>query len=113
MAPRPIPQTTPTPTVYSFVRHGETEHNRRGVIQGSGSDGELNARGREQARAVARRLESEPIDSFYASPLVRAKTTVEIFASPHGPLSRTYRTDFREMDWGAFKGAPPAVPRFA
>ncbi|HYG15236.1 MAG TPA: histidine phosphatase family protein, partial [Bacteroidia bacterium] len=35
-------------TIY-LVRHGETEFNRMGIVQGSGVDSELNETGRKQA----------------------------------------------------------------
>jgi len=37
-------------TIY-FIRHGETEYNKLGIVQGSGVDSELNENGRAQAQA--------------------------------------------------------------
>ncbi|MFM8374363.1 MAG: histidine phosphatase family protein, partial [Bacteroidota bacterium] len=34
-----------------FIRHGETDFNRQGIIQGRGVDSDLNETGRQQARA--------------------------------------------------------------
>ncbi|MBI2910476.1 MAG: histidine phosphatase family protein [Chloroflexi bacterium] len=57
-----------------LVRHGETEWNRSERVQGS-SDVELNERGRAQAEAVARALQSKAVAGVYSSPLKRALQT--------------------------------------
>lgn len=106
-----FPQTADAATTLYLVRHGETEHNRRGIIQGGGVDSELNAAGRAQAKALAQRLRSVSIDTLYASTLQRAKQTADILARPHDPLSRTYLRDLSEMDWGVFEGEPPSEER--
>ena len=103
--------TVNAPTTLYLVRHGETEHNRRNIIQGGGVDSELNAAGRAQAEALARRLRSVSFDALYASTLRRARQTADILARPHEPLSRTYLRDLSEMDWGVFEGAPPSPER--
>jgi len=108
-----IPFVPDDPTVFYFVRHGETEHNRQGIVQGGGIDSVLNDAGRAQAQALAQRLESVDIDTLYASTLQRAKQTAELLAPPHEPLSRTYLRDLNEMNWGVFEGEPPSAERDA
>jgi len=105
--------TVDAPTTLYLVRHGETEHNRRNIIQGGGVDSELNAAGRAQAEALARRLRSVSFDALYASTLRRARQTADILARPHEPLSRTHLHDLSEMDWGVFEGEPPSEERDA
>ncbi len=105
------PSTVESPTTLYLVRHGETEYNRRGIIQGGGVDSELNAAGRAQARALAERLQSVSADALYASTMQRAKQTAKILAQPHEPMSRTYLRDLSEMDWGIFEGEPPSEER--
>ena len=105
--------TVDAPTTLYLVRHGETEHNRRNIIQGGGVDSELNAAGRDQAEALARRLRSVSFDALYASTLQRARQTADILARPHEPLSRTHLHDLSEMDWGVFEGEPPSEERDA
>ena len=105
--------TVDAPTTLYLVRHGETEHNRRNIIQGGGVDSELNAAGRAQAEALARRLRSVSFDALYASTLQRARQTADILARPHEPLSRTHLRDLSEMDWGVFEGEPPSEERDA
>lgn len=106
-----LPRTTDADTTLYLVRHGETEYNRRGIIQGGGVDSTLNAAGRGQAEALAQRLRTVSFDALYASTLQRAQQTADILARPHEPLSRTYLRDLSEMDWGRFEGEPPSPER--
>ena len=89
-------------TVIYLVRHGETVDNARQVMQGQ-TQGELNERGREQARQVAERLAGEHIDAVVASDLQRAVQTAEMIAVRHG-LPVTTTPLLRERDWGSFTG---------
>lgn len=89
-------------TIIYLVRHGETVDNARQIMQGQ-TQGELNERGREQARLVAERLSAEPIDAVVSSDLHRAVQTAEIIAAPHG-LSVLTSPLLRERDWGSFTG---------
>ncbi len=89
-------------TTILLVRHGETVDNARQIMQGQ-TQGELNERGREQARQVAERLAEDPVDVIIASDLRRAIQTAEIIAAPHGlPVVTTPL--LRERDWGGFTG---------
>jgi len=89
-------------TTIFLVRHGETIDNARQIMQGQ-TQGELNEKGREQARQVAERLSVEPVDAVVASDLNRAIQTAEIIAAPHGLPVRTTKL-LRERDWGSFTG---------
>jgi len=96
------------PPLY-FVRHGETEWNRDRRIQGR-IDIPLNAAGRAQAAAVARRLK-ELVDApasvdFYASPLARTRETMAPILSGFGvPETRAhYDERLVERGFGAFDG---------
>ena len=67
-----------------LIRHGETDWNNEGRMQGS-IDTPLNARGIEQAQRVAERLTAEErIDVLYTSPLARARLTAEIIGQACG-----------------------------
>ena len=61
---------TPAVVVY-IVRHGETEENRRAIIQGQ-KDTELNDAGRTQAYQVAGALEKVCFKKAWSSDLRRA-----------------------------------------
>jgi probable phosphoglycerate mutase len=88
-----------------FVRHGQTDANRNGVLLGR-LDPPLNDAGREQATAVAARVSRlEPV-RVMTSPLVRAVETAEIVAS--ACARREIEVDARliEVDYGEYDGLP-------
>jgi broad specificity phosphatase PhoE len=72
-----------------LVRHGETDHNVARRIQGPLLDDPLNARGAQQAEALARRFAAERekglrLAAVYSSPLKRAWMTAEAVARAAG-----------------------------
>jgi len=85
-----------------LARHGETDWNRDGRLQGW-SDPPLNAAGRAQARALAERLRATPFDAVYASDLRRAFETAEIVATSHG-VPVVPDPGLREVDIGSWSG---------
>ena len=89
-------------TTTILVRHGETVDNARQIMQGQ-TQGELNDKGRDQARQVAQRLACEQLDAVVASDLRRAIQTAEIIATLHGMTVQTTPL-LRERDWGGFTG---------
>ena len=97
-----------------FARHGETAYNAENRLQGQ-RDTSLNARGREQARAIGgtlRTLLGPEIDrldeaqAFFASPLERARETMEIARDAMGLTPKRYRLDpvLKEMSFGVWEG---------
>lgn len=89
-------------TTLLLVRHGETVDNVLQIMQGQ-TQGELNEKGREQAREVCSRLEDEAIDVFISSDLKRSLDTCRIIAEPHKAEVITTPL-LRERDWGSFTG---------
>jgi broad specificity phosphatase PhoE len=89
-------------TTLLFVRHGETDWNSERRWQGH-ADVPLNARGREQARALAERLAGERVDAIYTSDLSRARETAEAVAA-HLDLEVVVDPDLREIDVGPLEG---------
>jgi probable phosphoglycerate mutase len=89
-----------------LVRHGETDWNAAGRIQGH-SDTPLNAAGRQQARQAAQRLAREPIRALYSSDLARAFETATIIGEPLG-LTVVTSTRLRERRYGAWEGLTAA-----
>lgn len=90
---------TPSPSTFvAFIRHGDTDWNRRGLIQGS-SDIELDEEGRATVAAWRVPPDLEGFD-WLASPMKRAYQTAEILAG------RACPTDARlvEMCWGGWEG---------
>ena len=96
------------PTIY-FIRHGETDWNAEARLQGQ-RDVPLNDLGRVQAEEAGRRLRElvgRPEDLDYvASPLGRARETMERLREAIGLHPSAYRTDerLRELTFGAWEG---------
>jgi len=92
------------PTTLYLIRHGQTEYNRMGLLQGRGIDAPLDQLGQEQSYAVARYLKKEKIDHVYSSSLSRARNTAEIIAAELDlPLSGSF-PDLDEMHFGIAEG---------
>ena len=94
--------------VFYFVRHGETDYNRDRIVQGRRINSALNATGRAQAAALARRLADVPFDAIYASTLDRATETARIIAAEHADVPLHRLADLEEMSWGIYEGEPPS-----
>ena len=96
------------PLIY-FVRHGQTDYNAAKRIQGT-LEIPVNGKGREQARRngglLAELIEEKKRFDFVASPLLRARQTMEIVRETMGLPAQGYRTDDRlkEIDFGAWAG---------
>lgn len=93
-----------------LFRHGETEWNAAGRIQGR-LDSPLTARGREQARAMGLALKATAGAAcadmlLYASPLGRVRETVTLAAEAAGLDIASCRFDdmLREVSWGDWDG---------
>jgi broad specificity phosphatase PhoE len=86
-----------------IVRHGETEENKKNIIQGH-LHGTLSELGKEQTRKLAERLKDEKIDLILSSDLDRAKHTAEEIAKFHPKTLIELRKELRERNWGEFQG---------
>jgi probable phosphoglycerate mutase len=97
-----------------FARHGETAYNAESRLQGQ-LDTPLNARGREQARAIGGTLRSlvgaeidrlDQAQAFFASPLERARETMEIARAAMGLEPKRYHVDavLKELSFGVWEG---------
>jgi broad specificity phosphatase PhoE len=89
-------------TTLLLVRHGETDWNAEGRLQGH-TDRPLNDYGRRQAQELAERLAGEGADAIYASDLKRATETAEIVGARLG-LPVVIDADLREKNWGNWEG---------
>jgi broad specificity phosphatase PhoE len=85
-----------------LVRHGESEGNAGGIVQGRLDFG-LTARGMEQARLAAEYLAGHSLDRLASSPLRRARETAEVFAERLG-LPLEFDDALQEYDMGAVSG---------
>ena len=86
-----------------LVRHGETEWNRVGRVQGR-SDIPLNDTGRAQARETGRRLADGAFDAIVASPLSRAAETARIIADELRTPDVELIDALVERDYGGAEG---------
>ena len=84
-----------------LVRHGQTEWNQLGRIQGR-TDIPLNDTGIMQARAAGEWLSQRRIDAVYSSPMQRAFDTATEIARPHG-LPVISLDDIIEIDFGLWE----------
>ena len=92
---------------FYYLRHGETDTNRLGLITGA-TDIELNARGREQARAATTLIRALAVDAIYSSPLRRALETANCVAEALG-LPVTVIAGIAERGFGELEGKPRAL----
>ena len=93
-----------------FLRHGETDWNAEGRLQGQ-HDVPLNGRGRDQAASAGRMVRDAfgaELDTlhFVASPLSRTRETMEIARTAMGLDAKAYDTDERlvELSFGRWEG---------
>ncbi|MEJ0012182.1 MAG: histidine phosphatase family protein [Bauldia sp.] len=99
---------TPVPTLV-FVRHGETDWNVEGRLQGQ-RDIPLNARGRGQAKrngeTIRELIPEAATFDFISSPLSRTRETMEILRAAMGLDPAAYEVDSRllEITFGELEG---------
>lgn len=86
----------------TIVRHGETDLNKRGIVQGRGIDSDLNETGRMQAEQFYQLYKDEKFDKLYTSTLKRTHQTMAHFISTGIAWEQLSALD--ELDWGIFEG---------
>ena len=86
-----------------LVRHGETDWNATGRLQGS-TDVPLNERGRAQALALAAQLSHHGVERVFTSDLSRARETGSIIAAHLHLAEPAVEADLRERRFGVFEG---------
>jgi probable phosphoglycerate mutase len=90
------------PKTLYIIRHGETDLNKNGIVQGRGMDTELNEVGRKQAEAFYRAYRHIPFDKIYTSTLRRTHQTVQKFIEDGIPWVQFPGLD--ELAWGIYEG---------
>ena len=97
------------PVTWIFVRHGQTEANRDGLVQGRQGAG-LTGEGRDQAHRAAEFLARNGADLILSSPLQRTMETAEIIAERCGLVEPRPAEALVELDTGVFTGRSiPAI----
>lgn len=90
--------------LFYLVRHGQTEWNLAGKMQGR-QDSNLTDLGKSQAEAAAEELENETFNYCYYSPMGRTKATAEILLKKHAPVETQPNEDFLEIGFGIWEGS--------
>ncbi len=85
-----------------LIRHGQTDFNVRGIVQGSSVDTSLNEMGRKQAALFYEAYKSIPFDKIYTSKLKRTKESVQSFIDAGIPFEQY--EGLNEISWGKFDG---------
>jgi len=86
----------------AFTRHGQTELNRGGRLQGR-IDAALSALGAQQAAALGRGFAGAPVTRVLSSPLQRARDSATAIAAGHG-LEVEVDERLIELDYGRWDG---------
>ena len=92
-----------TKTIY-IVRHGQTDLNKQGIVQGRGRDTNLNDEGYRQANDFFNAYRSVPFDKIYVSALKRTQQSVQQFIDMGIPYEKLPGLD--ELAWGIYEGKP-------
>jgi len=94
-------------TQICVTRHGETDWNTAGVLQGW-IDVPMNERGRVQAVELARTFAASGFSRVYASPLIRSFECAEIIARGLGLPPPIVHHGLKERHFGVIQGIPKA-----
>ena len=87
-----------------IVRHGQTDLNLKGIVQGSGVDSSLNDTGIAQASAFFDMYRHIPFDKVYTSSLKRTQQSVDKFIKLGIPTEKL--SGLNEISWGKKEGEP-------
>lgn len=85
-----------------LVRHGQTDYNIKGIVQGSSIDSELNEMGNKQADAFFEAYGTIDFDRVVTSKLKRTHQSVRKFIEKG--LHWDQHEGFNEISWGVFDG---------
>lgn len=97
------------PKTLYIIRHGETDLNSQGIIQGRGMNTDLNEKGRWQAEAFFHRYQHIPFDCLYTSTLKRTHQTINGFIQKEIPWKQHAGLD--ELAWGIYEGKPAEITK--
>ncbi|WP_338215037.1 histidine phosphatase family protein [Companilactobacillus muriivasis] len=85
-----------------IVRHGETDTNYEGRINGMSTDKPLNAKGIAQVEELKKYIDINKFDEIYSSPMKRAMQTAEILNQNVHEIKQDKR--LYEADYGSWDG---------
>lgn len=85
-----------------IVRHGQTDFNLKGIVQGRGVNSSINKTGRLQADAFYAAYKNIRFDKVYTSALKRTQESVRKFIEKGIPHQALHGLD--EINWGVQEG---------
>lgn len=85
-----------------FIRHGETDFNRRNIVQGGGIDADLNEEGRTQGRKFFENYHHLDFNLVVCTGLKRTFQTVEPFVAKGHEI--VVMPELNELSWGIIEG---------
>lgn len=95
-------QITQMKKLLYIIRHGETDLNKKGIVQGRGVNTPLNKLGNRQAKAFYDAYKHIPFSCIYTSTLQRTHQTVANFITDGLPWKQLEGLD--EICWGIYEG---------
>jgi broad specificity phosphatase PhoE len=87
-----------------LVRHGQTDFNLQGVVQGSGIDAPINETGLAQANAFFEAYQDTGFDQAYHTALIRTRQSIQQFIDLGIPTQAL--PELNEISWGDYEGTP-------
>lgn len=94
-----------------IIRHAETEYNRRGIIQGSEVDSDINDIGESQANSFYEYYKDIIFDKIYVSDLKRTFQTIRRFTENGSSYEKL--KEFNEISWGVNQGKSDDLEDYA
>jgi len=85
-----------------LIRHGETDLNKKGIVQGRGVNSSLNETGRRQAAQFHEQYKEAGFEKIYISSLQRTYESIEPFVQMDIPVEKFAELD--EISWGRHEG---------
>ncbi|CAN5245756.1 histidine phosphatase family protein [soil metagenome] len=86
-----------------IIRHGETDFNKKDMMQGRGIDAPLNKTGKKQSHQLTKALKNESADQVIASSMMRSIQTAQILAISKSLPIQSY-DELDEMNFGKLEG---------
>ena len=94
-----------------IIRHAETEYNKKGIIQGSEVDSDINDVGESQANSFYEYYKNINFDKIYVSDLKRTFQTIRRFTE--NGFSYEKLKEFNEISWGINQGKSDDLEDYA
>ena len=94
-----------------IIRHAETEYNRKGIIQGSEVDSDINDVGESQSNSFYEYYKDINFDKIYVSDLKRTFQTIRRFTENGSSYEKL--KEFNEISWGVNQGKSDDLEDYA